>query len=222
MLALAGAGCHVFIHYNRSADSAAETAEAARQLGVRAAIGPGDLGEGDGAARVVAAAAEALGPVQALVNSASGFAEDTLEDVSLEGWNRTLAVSLTAPMLLTQALAVALPEDLPGAVVNVTDWRTARPYPDHFSYTVAKGALDSLTRAAAVSLAPRIRVNGIALGAILPPVGRDTAYLKELAQGIPLRRAGGTAVVADTLLYLLGNDFVTGEIVRLTGGAHLT
>ena len=76
-------------------------------------------------------------------------------------------------MFLTQAFARARP-DGEGAVVNVTDWRTARPYRDHFSYTVAKGGIDTFTAAAAEALAPRIRVNAVALGAILPPPGKDS------------------------------------------------
>ena len=101
------------------------------------------------------------------------------------------------------------------------DWRTGRPYPDHFSYTVAKGALDTFTRAAAEALAPAIRVNAVALGAILPPPGRDSAYLQELAREIPLRRVGDTPPVVEAVLALLRNDFVTGEILRIAGGAHL-
>jgi NAD(P)-dependent dehydrogenase (short-subunit alcohol dehydrogenase family) len=144
-----------------------------------------------------------------------------LADVTPEAWQRTLDTNLTGPVFLTQAFAAALPTGTEGVVVNVTDWRTARPYPDHFSYTIAKGGLDTFTEAAAAALAPRIRVNGVALGAILPPPGRDSAYLKELAQAIPLQRVGNADLVADTVLHLVRNDFITGEIVRIHGGAHL-
>ena len=86
---------------------------------------------------------------------------------------------------------------------------------------MAKGGLDTFTRAAAEALAPRIRVNAVALGAILPPPGKDSAYLKALAQEIPLKRVGGTEPVVQAILALLANDFITGEIVRVNGGAHL-
>jgi len=132
-----------------------------------------------------------------------------------------MAVNLRAPVFLTQALAKALPDGVVGSVVNLTDWRTARPYPDHFSYTVAKGGLDTFTIAGAAALAPDIRVNGVALGAILPPAGKDSAYLKDLAREIPLQRVGGTEPVAQAVLFLLRNHFITGEIIRLDGGAHL-
>jgi len=220
-LALAAAGANVYIHYNRSADAALETAAAAREFGVAAATGSADLGDPAAVAALVEDAAAGLGPVQVLVNSASGFPEDTLYDVELEQWNRTLALSLTSPMLLIQAVARSLPGDREAAVVNITDWRTARPYPDHFSYTVAKGALDVLTRTAAIAAAPRVRVNAVALGAILPPPGKGSDYLKALAGSLPLQRTGSVDLVADAVLHLLRNDFITGEIVRIDGGAHL-
>ena len=220
-LALAGAGCSVFVHYNRSATAAEETAAAARDIGVRAVTGSADLGDADAAAGLVAAATAELGPVQVLVNSASGFPDDSVTDVDQAGWNRALTVTLNAPVFLTQAVALALPEDLEGSVLNLTDWRIDRPYPDHFSYTIAKAALARFTESAALALAPRIRVNAVALGAILPPPGKGSDYLKDLAGAIPLRRVGSVEVVADMALALLRNDFVTGEIVKVNGGAHL-
>ncbi|HSQ36689.1 MAG TPA: SDR family oxidoreductase, partial [Acidimicrobiia bacterium] len=147
--------------------------------------------------------------------------DDDLAGITAEHWDYTLAVNLRAPVLLTRAFAAALPVGREGAVVNITDWRTARPYRDHFSYTVAKGGLDTLTRAAAEALAPRIRVNAVALGAILPPPGKGSDYLKALAREIPAGRPGGTDPVVAAVLFLLRTPFLTGEILRVDGGAHL-
>ncbi|MFQ5948980.1 MAG: SDR family oxidoreductase, partial [Acidimicrobiia bacterium] len=221
VLALAGAGCHLLLHYNRSSQEAEATAAEARALGVRVELQSADLSEPSESEAVINAAVASLGPAQVLLNSAAIFPGDTLEDVSVEAWNETLRINLTGPVFLTQAFARALPEGLDAAVVNITDWRTARPYPGHFSYTVAKGGLDAFTRAAAVALAPRIRVNAVALGAILPPAGRDSAYLKELARELPLRRIGSVDLIAEAVLHVLRNDFMTGEIMRVDGGAHL-
>ena len=220
-LGLAAAGADVFIHYNRSAGPAEETAAEADQLGVRAAIGSGNLSDPSLAAELFDQAATALGPVSILINSASGFPEDTLRDVDLDGWRRTQDLTLTAPVFLTQAFAAALPADEQGAVVNVTDVKTVRPYRQRFSYVVAKGGIDAFTRAAAVALGPQIRVNAVALGVILPPPGEGPQYAERLAADLPLARVGGTDPVVETVLYLAGNDFVTGEIVRVDGGGHL-
>ena len=166
-------------------------------------------------------ATEAVGEVSILVNSASGFAADTVEDVTLEGWRRSHDVTLASPVFLTQAFAAALGPQSDGAVVNITDVRTTAPYREHFSYVVAKGGVDTFTRAAALSLAPRIRVNAVALGVILPPPGEDASYVEALAAELPLQRAGGTAPVVAAALDLIRNDFVTGEIIRVDGGGHL-
>lgn len=219
-LGLAEAGCDLVLHYGSSYAEAAQTAAAAEARGVRVTTVGADLADPDSARRVVEAAGE-LAPVRVLVNSAAVFPDDDLAGITPAGWDRTLAVNLRAPAFLIQAFAAALPEGLEGAVVNVTDWRTARPYRDHFSYTVAKGGLDTLTRAAAEALVPRIRVNAVALGAILPPPGQGSDYLKALAREIPAGRPGGTDPVVAAVLALLANPFITGEILRVDGGAHL-
>lgn len=212
----------MFVHYGRSAGPAEQTADEVRAFGVRAEIGSADLSDPENAAGLVEAASEALGTVSLLVNSASGFAEDTIEDVTVAGWQRSHDLTLASPVFLTQAFAAGLPGDADGAVLNVTDVKTATPYRQHFGYVVAKGGLDTFTRAAAVALAPRIRVNAVALGVILPPPGKDDVFLQKLATQLPLERPGGTDPVVETVLYLLRNDFVTGEIVRVDGGGHLT
>src|SRR5690606_29195956 len=123
---------------------------------------------------------------------------------------------------LTQAFAAALPDGTEGAVVNVSDVRTASPYRKRFSYIVAKGGLDTFTRAAAVALAPRVRVNAVALGVILPPADiDDDGYVLRLAESLPMGRPGGTEPVVRAAIALIENDFVTGEILRVDGGGHL-
>ena len=220
-LALAGAGCNIILHYGRSRDAAEQTAQEAEALGARVVLRQADLVAPVGLATLVETESLGLNPARILINSAAVFPTDTLRDLTLDQWSVTFRVNLRTPIFLTQAFANALPTDLAGAVINITDWRTARPYPDHFSYSVAKGALDSFTRSAAISLAPKIRVNAIALGAMLPPPDKDQSYLDALAATLPMQRPGGTAVIAATMLHLLRNDFITGEILRLDGGAHL-
>lgn len=218
---LAREGADVFVHFNRSASAAEDVAAELRSHGVRSAIGSADLSDPGATAALIAAASDALGPPSILVNSASGFPEDTIEDVTPERMRRTLDLTLLGPVFTTQAFAAALPEGSEGAVVNVTDVRTATPYRKHFSYILAKGGIDTFTKAAALALAPRIRVNAVALGVILPPPGEGDDYASQLADSLPLRRVGGTDPVVAAALSLLRNDFVTGEVVRVDGGGHL-
>ncbi len=221
--ALADAGANVFIHYGRSSGPAEELAAELRSTGVRVGMGSFDLSDPEVAPAVFAAAHRDLGaPVSILVNSASGFPEDTLTDVTPERVRATHDLTLGAPLFLTQSFASQLPDTMEGAVVNVTDVKTMTPYRRHLSYMLAKGGIDTLTRAAAVALAPRIRVNAVALGVILPPPGEGDDYAQRMAAELPLQRVGGAQVVAETVVFLARNDFVTGEIIRLDGGAHLT
>ncbi len=219
-LALAAEGCNLVVHYNRSADAALEVVAAAEAAGVGALAVGADLADAV-APEVIFDAAAVLGPPTLLVNSASAFPADRLTDLNRAIWENTLAVSLSAPLFLARELACRLDGETQGAVVNITDWRSARPYPDHVAYTVAKGGLDALTAAAAVVLAPSIRVNAVALGAILPPPGEGSQYLRDLAGSIPLRRVGGVEPVQEAVVFLAKADFITGETIRVDGGAHL-
>jgi NAD(P)-dependent dehydrogenase (short-subunit alcohol dehydrogenase family) len=215
-LALAAAGADLVLHYNRSVGPAEETATEARELGSTVELRRADLSDLESIAALMS------DPVDILVNSAAGFPRDQLLDVSLEQWERTIGLNLTAPVFLTQAFARALPEERTGTVVNITDWKTERPYlGPRFSYTIAKGAIDTFTRVAASELAPRIRVNAVALGVVLPPADAEEGYAERLAADTPLQRVGGVEVVAEAVLHFIRNDFLTGEIQRLNGGAHL-
>lgn len=220
-MALAQAGVNVHIHYNRSSGPAEELASEIEGLGVRSSVGEGDLSDPSVAPEIIEQATLALGSVSILVNSASGFPADNIGDVTPDRLRKTQDVTLASPLFLTQAFADRLPDDQAGAVVNITDVKTQRPYREHLSYMLAKGGVDTFTKAAALALAPRIRVNAIALGVILPPPGEGEDYVNALAADLPLRRVGGAEVVADTVLFLARNGFITGEIIRLDGGAHL-
>lgn len=216
VLGLAAAGADIVLHYHSSSDEAEVTAASARELGAGVELRQADLSNPDSRAELVA------GGIQILVNSAAGFSSDRLREVTPEQWHRSLNLNLEAPVFLTQAFARAVGESTEAAVVNVTDWKTERPYTDpKFSYTISKGALDTFTKVAASELAPNIRVNAVALGVILPPADAPDGYAERLASQTPLQRVGGVEVVAQAVLALISNDFITGEIVRIDGGAHL-
>jgi len=110
--------------------------------------------------------------------------------------------------------------DRQGRIVNMLDWRSQRPGPDHFPYTISKVGLTGLTRSLAQALAPRINVNGVALGAILPPA--DGGDGKSALQNVPAGRWAELDELNQTVLFLLtGPAYMTGEILHLDGGRHL-
>lgn len=222
-LALAEAGCHVFIHYGRSAAPALETQQSAQSFGVRAEIFSADLRDSTAVQSIITTATAAFGQVNILINNAAIFPEeDNFTHTGPELWDDLFHTNLRAPFLLSQAFAAQLSPNRPGKIMNVLDARVRRPYPDHFVYRLTKGALWQMTEMLAHELAPHITVNGVALGAILPPPGKGTEYLNNLAQErVPLQRPGSAEIVAQNILHLLRQDFLTGVILPLDGGEFL-
>jgi pteridine reductase len=219
--ALASCGANIAVHYGRTAKGAEETVQAALTHGVRAVTLQADLSQTDQVSSLIERAVEALGEVTILINNASVFEPLGLMDTTLEAWQRHLTINLTAPFLLSQSFGRHR-TGRQGVIINMLDWRALRPGPDHFPYTISKSGLVAMTRSLAQALAPNIRVNGLALGAILPPPGME-GFDETVIQGVPLNRWGSVEETVDALLFLLaGPDFITGEILHLDGGRQLT
>lgn len=217
--ALALHGADLVVHYGRSQAEAEQTVQAARQHGVRAVAVQADLSDPEQAANLVPRVLSQVSEIDLLVNNAAIFEPMGALETSLETWQRHLNINLTAPFLISQAFAKAR-SGAAGAIVNLLDWRAERPGSGHFAYTISKAALAALTRGLAIALAPRIRVNGLALGAILPASDGESG---DPIQGLPLGRWGTVEESVDALLFLLaGPGSVTGEILQLDGGRHLT
>jgi len=219
VLALAQTGMDVVVHYGHAQQAARETVTLAQELGVRAVALQADLQDTDAVHRLVDQAVESLGPPHVLVNNAAIFEPGTLQDTTLDNWSRHFRVNLRAPFLLMQRFAAVTPGK--GKIVNITDWRALYPGRRYLAYTLTKAALITLTQIAARELAPRIQVNALALGAVLPPPDEDERYLERLVQRFPAQRPARIAEVTDALLFLLRNDYVTGEVLLVDGGAHL-
>ena len=220
-LAAAGAGADVVIHYNQSASDAKSVQAEIEQMGRKGVLLQADLSDPAQVSGLVDLAQQS-GPLYALVNSAAIFAPLTWQDSRLEDWNAHLALNLVVPFLLSQAFARGLAEDAHGRIVNLLDWRALRPGLDHLPYTVSKAALAALTRSLAAALAPRVTVNALALGAILPPSGGSMAN-PAILNNVPAQRWGTLEEVGDALVFLLGGpEYVTGEILYVDGGRHLS
>ncbi len=220
-LAAASAGADVVIHFGASMPEAESLAQEIRQMGRRADVLSADL---DDPQAVDALFQQALagGAVTALVNNASIFEPLGWNETTLEIWQRTLAINLTAPFLLSQAFARALPSEKTGRILNLLDWRALRPGSDHLAYTISKAGLAALTQSLAAALAPRITVNGLALGAILPPSNGSAAETARALQNVPAARWSTLEELQQAALFLLaGPAFITGEIIHLDGGRHL-
>ena len=222
VLALAGEGAAVVLHYRRSVLEARQTAEAIRDHGGECFLVDGDLADPAIAADlIVRAASEAGREIDILVNNASTFAAGEVVGTSIEDWDLNQAVNLRAPFLRARELARRLAADRPGDVINLNDVRALKPGPDHFAYTISKVGLHGLTQSLALALAPSIRVNELMLGAILPPDEGYGEYRRTPVEEIPTGRFDTPREVCLALLFLRGNPAITGHSLCVDGGRHL-
>lgn len=220
-VSLAGQGFGVAIHCNRSRRDADELAAAIVARGGRAHVVQADLGDMAAAGGVVARAAEALGPVSLLVNNASVFEDDTVEDFDWATWDQHFALHLKAPVLLAREFAGALPAGAEGLVVNIIDQRVWKLSPRYFSYTLSKSALWTATQTMAQALGPHIRVNAIGPGPTLANVRQSEADFQAQVDGLILERGPELSEFGETIAYLWRARSVTGQMIAIDGGQHL-
>lgn len=217
---LAKEGFNLVLHYSRHTSETEKTLEMCENLGVRVVPVQADFHSPETVENVIQAC-DVLGPAQILINNAAIFEPMTFLDTKLDDWQAHHNVNLTAPFLLSQLFSKQLPEGQEGRIINILDWRALRPGKDHFPYTISKAGLEALTRAMALALAPRISVNGIALGAILPPA--DSGDQSDtILKNVPAGRWAELDEVGQTVMFLInGPSYITGEIIHLDGGRHL-
>ena len=224
-LEAARAGFDVAVHYRTARDEAQAVADEIAALGRRAVVLDAELTDEGQTAALIGRAAQALGPVTLLVNSASTFEDDRLATATRQSWDAHLDANLRAPVVLAQAFAAALPAGAPssngGQIVNIIDQRVLRPNPQFFSYSLSKAGLWWVTQTLAQDLAPRVRVNAIGPGPTLASVHQASGEFEREAAGTPLERAVSPGDIAAALRYLIDATSVTGQMIAVDAGQHL-
>ena len=218
---LAGHGWAVAVHHNASAADACSLVDDIVASGGHAAPVNADLACHSDVEALIGRVTDLLGPVSCLVNNASLFECDNPESATLESWERHMTVNLRAPFFLTQAFAKALPADRQGNVINILDERVWNLTPYFTTYTLSKAGLWTLTRTLAMALAPRIRVNGIGPGPILPSIHQTEERFRRQWQSQPLSRPIPPEEIARAVVFLLDSPSMTGQMIALDGGQHL-
>jgi len=217
-LALAEQGCDIALHYNQSSRQAVNTAEEIKKYGVKAKLYQANLSEPE-QCKALVDRVFSENNVSILVNSAAVFPEkDSIID-GLADWDQVMELNLRAPLLLSQAFVENTP--LSGHIINILDARINRPAGDHLVYRLSKSGLWHLTESLALDLAPNIQVNGLALGAIMPPPGADQDHFERMSEKIPLDRTGTPKAVGDAVAFLVGQEFITGTVLPIDGGEFL-
>jgi NAD(P)-dependent dehydrogenase (short-subunit alcohol dehydrogenase family) len=218
-LDLAGAGWNVAIHYHGSLAEADGTAADARALGVKALTLKADLSREAETQGLIGRAAKELGPLTALVNSASLFENDDWRSASRQSWDAHMETNLRAPFVLSQNFARQVPGK--GAIVNIIDQRVLKPTPQFVSYSLSKAGLYWLTTTLAQALGPAIRVNAVGPGPTLRNARQSEEDFARQRDATILKRGAEPGDVAQAVRYLLEAEAVTGQMLAVDGGQHL-
>jgi pteridine reductase len=218
-VALGSRGMRVAVHYHGAEQDAGETASQIRDAGGEAFTLRADLRDLGAPQRLVTEAVERLGSVDVLVNSAAVMIRTPLEDVTEAVWDEIFALNLRAPFFCAQAAAARMKDG--GVIINIADLAAFEAWTGYIPHGASKAGVVHITRALAKRLAPRVRVNAVAPGAVLLPDDWSTADAERLVGTTPLERLGSPADVTQAVLYLIDAAYVTGETIIVDGGRHV-
>ncbi|MEW9274153.1 SDR family oxidoreductase [Gluconobacter oxydans] len=215
---LAEQGFAVAIHCRDSTNEAEALLE---RIGGKGCVLQADLQREEEVEALLPRVQGMLGPVGILVNNASAFVRDEMGSVTRESWDLHLETNLRAPFVLSQAMAEALPEDAEGLILNMLDQRVWNLTPHFVSYTLSRTGLWTLTQTMALALAPRVRVNAIGPGPVLPAVRQSQEHFDSMCARTPLQHGSSLDEIAQAALALFALPSVTGQMLALDGGQHL-
>ncbi|KRB50458.1 short-chain dehydrogenase [Rhizobium sp. Root708] len=218
---LAANGFSVAIHANRSLMEAEDFAAELRQKGIRAVALQAALEKIDETGDLIKRAAEAIGPIDLLVNNASVFHEDSVRHIDAAAWDEHFAVHVRAPSILAAGFAAQLPDQADGLIVNIIDQRVWALRPSFYSYTLSKSALWTATQTMAQALAPRIRVNAIGPGPSMPSERQLQEDFQAQVSALILKRGPTLEEFGKTIRFLYDTPSITGQMIALDGGQHL-
>ncbi|MBI5642929.1 MAG: SDR family oxidoreductase [Deltaproteobacteria bacterium] len=216
-LGLADEGVNVIIHYLTADKAAGELREELTGKGVGSWTLRADFEKSEYEGLIERAAGEA-GTIDILVNNASIFLKNTLDEISFPDLMDHMRINAWAPFELCRDFHRIMKR---GKIINLLDSRTDGYDWAHVDYILSKHVFTELTRMIAVKYAPDVAVNGIAPGLILPPPGKDEGYLVKMDRTVPLKRHGTPREIAEACVYLLKSEFLSGEVIYVDGGRHL-
>ncbi len=217
-LKLAEMGFNIALHYHSALPE--ELLEEIRALGVSSEPIRCDLTDTASASGLVHLASEALPSLELLVNSASIFERASITDTADVLLDYHMELNLLAPFRLSRDFARVCKR---GQIINMIDANALKSGSAYAAYQISKKGLFGLTEVSAREFAPHIRVNAIAPGLILPPLGEGDEYMERSAQNrVPLKRRGHAEDITRAIEFLILNEFVTGQILFIDGGEHLT
>lgn len=224
-LELAKNGVHIMVHYHSSDDDQVrDTLLEIKSFGVDAFAVQADISTQAGVNTVFDAIQEHFGRLDILINSASIFHKNDLMDISLDDWQKSLDINLTAPFMCTQSAVLLMRQNAPscGAIINILDYGAVQPWAERADHSVSKAGLLMLTKISALSLGKdNIRVNGVLPGPVLRDAGNSEERWEKIGQSLPIGHTGEPSDVGRAVVYLVQEDFITGTVLKVNGGEDL-
>lgn len=220
-LDLARHGWNIGLHFHTSEKEARATGADAQTAGVKVALLRANLAREIETEQLVERAAAELGPLSALINSASIFENDDWYSVDRASWDKHMETNLRAPFVLAQHFARQVPRSAAGAIVNVIDQRVLKPTPQFMSYSLSKAGLHWLNTTMSQALAPNIRVNAVGPGPVMRNERQSTSDFDRQREATILGRGAEPQDICDAVRYLLQAANVTGQLIAVDGGQHL-
>ncbi len=218
-ITLAHLGYAILLHYNHSEKEAAVTEKEIKEIGVPVYPVQADLTKTGDIDSLFSYLDSLDHQLRILVNSAAVMQRADIQTLSVEDWDATMALNLRAPFLISRQAAERMKDG--GLIVNITDAGAGKAWTGFMPYSVSKKGLETLTHVLAKSLAPKIRVNAIAPGLVLPSENISDAEWHKLVSRLPLKRPTAPDEICSALVYLMHNDSVTGQTIVLDSGYSL-
>jgi pteridine reductase len=218
-VALGERGFSVAVHYNAAGEESRETVGRITASGGVAEAFQSDLTTADGPHSLIDSVVRDLGGLDVLINSAAVMERTPVGEVTVAGWDRMFALNLRAPFFLAQSASKVMG---PGSVIiNISDLAAFETWPAYIPHSISKAGIVRMTESLARVLAPDVRVNAIAPGAVMLPEGWDDETAARFAETTPLGRTGDPSDAVGAMLYLLDAPFVTGETIVVDGGRRI-
>ena len=216
-------GWNIIIHYNSSKNDAQVLADEINGTNPDSAITvQGNLDVKEDVEKVINEVRDAFPTIDLLINNASTFYPTPIEDISEEHWDKLVGSNLKGPLFLIKGLKDKLKESK-GSIINITDTNLSKGVANYSIYSAAKAGLESITKGLARELAPDIKVNAIAPGAMLEPP--DVTWTEEqkskVISTIPLNRMGSEKDISEAVKFLAKSSYITGQIIKVDGGRSL-
>ncbi len=218
---MAAQGWAVALHYHGSHEDAAHVCQVIKEAGGTACAFSADFSSEEDVQNLIPAVITQMGRVDALINNASVFENDTAYDATRESWDLHMAVNLRAPFVLSQNFVSARPVGTFGNIINIIDQRVWNLTPHFASYTISKAGLWTMTQTLAQAFAPNVRVNAIGPGPTLASARQSAEDFEQQYLSVPLKKPTDLVEISNAVLYILGAQAMTGQMIALDGGEHL-